>query len=216
MENSISANLQEQIDSIFKQLKISTQQEVAQLLKDMPVKDFSAWYYGTVCQQVGELDTKFRRKVFAYIEQHRQIPIAPTENRKEILDSNPIYGAVLDAGLQIIYQKLDELAQYPEFIEKMKAYRDFQIQEQHEKDLHITVDGVNYRATEIIPVLWQGWESDDKAWLVKVGQNTRLVTSSHGQLSWSPVSFLEEKLKEYEAAAQATKAAIEKLKSSSS
>lgn len=213
MENSVSDNLEAQADAIFKELNISNRQEAAKVLAALSIEEFGTWFYGKVSLQLGELDTKFRKKVFTYIEQHRGKPFEPGESRKEILESNPVYSAVMNSGLNIIYKKMDELVAYPEFVEKMQAHRQLLKDKQREKDLHISVDGVNYRATDIIPVMWQGWELDDKAWLVEVDGKFKIAASSHGDLSWVDASFLEDKLKEYEQVVAATKAALEKLKS---
>lgn len=205
-------NLEEQAAEIFNSLKVANREQASELFAKFSPKEFVAWYYGVLSEQIGKLDTTFRKKVFAYIEKERGSPIGAEESRKEILDNNPVYRAVMDSGLQLIYQKMDELAQYPEFIEKMAAYRQVLKEEQIEKDLHVTIEGVHYRAKQIIPVLWKGWEMDNIAWLIEVDGKLKLATSSHGVPMWAHSSFLEEKLKEYEEVVAATESAFNLLK----
>lgn len=72
--------------------------------------------------------------------------------------------------------------------------------EQREKDLHIEVDGKSFKAIDVVDVYWTGWECDNRAWVVIDDGVKKLVTSNHGYKSFTDISFLQDKIKEYEEA----------------
>ena len=82
--------------------------------------------------------------------------------------------------------------------EKMK-------QDAIEKSKIIEVNGKTFKALEVIDVLWAGWESDDKAWLVNDDGVLKLVASNHGTLHFTGKEFLEEKINEYQLAIENSK-----------
>ena len=55
-----------------------------------------------------------------------------------------------------------------------------------------------------IPVLWEGWELDNKAWVIEYEGQVELVVTNHGGLCLSNEAMLREKLEEYAAAITAT------------
>jgi hypothetical protein len=62
-----------------------------------------------------------------------------------------------------------------------------------------------------IPVLWAGWELDDKAWVVERNGERRLIVTSHGGEYFVGVEFLTEKLAEYCEASVRSQEAIDLL-----
>ena len=83
------------------------------------------------------------------------------------------------------------------FASKMKELVEFYSLKAHSDQLNIEVNGKKFKALKMIPVFWDGWESDNKAWLVcDAGQN-RIVMSNHGQLYFAQQAELAAKISEY-------------------
>lgn len=57
-------------------------------------------------------------------------------------------------------------------------------------------------------ILWDGWESDNRAVLVRHFGEIRCATTDHGRLVWVDQSYLRERLKEYERCTQETTALL--------
>ena len=59
------------------------------------------------------------------------------------------------------------------------------------------------------PVLWSGWELDDKGWVVLDDSGNRvIVLTNHGAEYVASISELQEKIKRYKAAIEETEKAI--------
>lgn len=60
-------------------------------------------------------------------------------------------------------------------------------------------------------VLWSGWESDDKMWLVMDCGSLKLMTTDHGSKYFEDKSFIEGKIREYEAVIEKSRYFLEVL-----
>lgn len=65
-----------------------------------------------------------------------------------------------------------------------------------------------------IPIFWQGWEMDDKAYVVTTSKNHKLfINSNHGSLfvdtNW--IEFLKQKIEEYDHSKKITTKALDLL-----
>ena len=77
-----------------------------------------------------------------------------------------------------------------------------------EARLHVTVDGIDFRAEAVADVLWAGWECDALVWIVDDAGERKVVTSDHGNLQFVDADFLKERIRAYETALQETKALL--------
>ncbi len=77
--------------------------------------------------------------------------------------------------------------------------------------LQVQINGQKYIAEDVIDVFWSGWECDDKAWLVKIDDEYKIVNSNHGEHQITDKNFLENKIKEYEEAIANTRRILNKL-----
>ena len=99
-------------------------------------------------------------------------------------------------------QYVTTLARYDE----LNTVRIANLQAQAAEDrLHVTVDGVAYRAEAATDVLWSGWECDSTVWVINDQGVRRIVTSDHGHLQFVGQGFLEERIAAYETALQETR-----------
>lgn len=79
----------------------------------------------------------------------------------------------------------------------------------YEESLNIEVDGVAFKALKRIDVLWQGWESDEYAWLVEDNGVKRIVMTNHGQHMFVDTAVLQNKIEMYQQAIEDSKQLIQ-------
>ena len=84
--------------------------------------------------------------------------------------------------------------------------------EQRAQELIVTVDDKTFQALDTCEVLWSGWESDDRVWVVDDDGVKKLVTSNHGSEYFTDPSFLEDRIAEYEEAIQNSRRLLNLLK----
>lgn len=175
-------------------------------LASMSIEDFQDWYHQTstdyyeYLQPVKDL-VKLIRGDYD-VRSDADDPMDEEENdqlaRQYRETHNSVYQEYFDSMTGYV-QKISDLEQY---------YKD----QEQERLLTIKVDGQTFKALKVISVLWSGWESDQYAWLVKVNEEVRLVTSNHGCLKFTDKAFLEEKLAEYKQAMVETQDMLSMLK----
>lgn len=78
----------------------------------------------------------------------------------------------------------------------------------------LQVDGAKCAVLASTPVLWAGWECDDKAWVIDQGAQRVLVTTNHGSQEKGNVELLRGKIREYQQAIIDTQAVLALLDSS--
>lgn len=71
-------------------------------------------------------------------------------------------------------------------------------EKREEESMWVEVEGVKYRATKKIDVMWLGWECDSSAWLVEINGEKKIVTTNHGSIEIVNESFLKERIAEYQ------------------
>lgn len=75
---------------------------------------------------------------------------------------------------------------------------------------------ISYKKLFPFPVLWQGWETDNNAWVAETPDKKKiLVMQSHGTEIVAPVGTLEERIREYEAVLESSKKALDMLRQDS-
>ena len=128
-------------------------------------------------------------------------PIKKPQNKVIVELYRNIYGTAMKEGLNNFKIYKEKAAELKEHFDK----------EQQNESLKINVNGKDFVAEKIIDVLWSGWESDGKAWLVNDNGVKRLVMSNHGTLAFTDKSVLEEKIQEYEKAMKDSKEILKSL-----
>lgn len=81
------------------------------------------------------------------------------------------------------------------------------------KDAQVEFEGRTYPVMAKATVLWSGWESDNKAWVINKDGQPTLLTTNHGALEEAQASFLKEKIKEYQEAIEQSQALLNLLTS---
>lgn len=115
-------------------------------------------------------------------------PLLQVKENKDHLD------AMRDIFNDTWENKFRSLDVIKEFYEKDRAIFE---KERLERELQVTVDGLDFRAIAKCDVLWSGWECDSTAWVVEHEGKNKFVTTNHGQPSFVDVSFLKGKIDEY-------------------
>ena len=73
------------------------------------------------------------------------------------------------------------------------------------------MSGEEYEIIKSFTVLYEGWELDNKAWVVNVKGENKLVMTNHGRLYFAEAVELKEKIKEYKQIWKDTKEALDLL-----
>lgn len=132
----------------------------------------------------------------------KEDPLDIEENRAFFVQYRDVHG-------EVYHDYMESLSAYNQ---KMKDLEQYHNDQEQERLLNIEVDGKEYKAIKVISVFWSGWECDQYAWLVKEGDETRLVTSNHGSKNFTDKSFLENKIAEYKQAIVETEDMLSLLK----
>jgi hypothetical protein len=194
-------------------MKFFSQFDKAQINKqiaEMSIEEFKQWF-----QKIGEQYWEYYAPVKELVKLIRG-DYDPTKDydsdREDPLntDEGQAFFVPYRETHNDVYQEFfNSLSAYTQ---KMKDLDKFHDEQKQERLLNIEVDGQKFRALKAISVYWSGWECDSTAWIVKDGEELRLVASNHGGLYFADKSFLEEKLAEYKQAITETEDLLSMLK----
>jgi hypothetical protein len=177
--------------------------------KEKSVDDFQTWYLEVVNQYFEQTNpemlkvVKYLRGDFDCFKDDSELDPLKKEENKVIFTQ---YKDISNNTINEKFLQLDCIKSRNE--EWFKVLR----QKQLDDALKITVENKNYVAIDMCEVLWSGWECDANAWIVEDEGKKKLVTSNHGSLYFEDASFLENKIKEYEAAIEKSKEMLALLK----
>lgn len=178
-------------ESFFNCYPFNSENNLKDFIEKLTPQEFMVWqqkiveaYHDEKYSLIIDLIKLIRGKNFDYAND----PLKEENYRSLVLQYRKVY--------EDCYNK--SFAMYNCIIAKNKELAEFKIAEAKEKELEIEVEGKHFKATDICDVLWAGWESDDRAWVVMDEGQAKLVASNHGELTFVEPEFLENKIKEYQ------------------
>ena len=180
--------------SFFDDLE-SKVQDIHRIVSGMDVHTFKEWhaqilndYYTHAYTLVGELAQSIRTGYDVYTRTDAENdPLKIEPGKSFFLSYRHTYEQVGDDR----FQNLPCVQAQLEVVQRMK------LAEQEEKLRHVEVEGEAFRALGTCEVLWSGWESDTRVWVVQQGEKKRLVGSDHGMVQFMEASFLEDRISAY-------------------
>ena len=114
---------------------------------------------------------------------------------------DPDFGELVDVYHDVMNRVYHEnYSDLGEVVKKFAELDNIRKMEQRAKELTVTVDDQTFQAIDTCEVLWSGWESDDRVWVVEDDGVKKLVASSHGSTHFIDHRYLENKIAEYEEA----------------
>jgi hypothetical protein len=193
--------------SFFEQFN---KEEINKQIAEMSVEDFKQWF-----QKIGEQYWEYYAPAQELIKLIRG-DYDPTKdynsNKKDPLktdEAQAFFVPYRETHNDVYQEYFNSLSAYAQ---KMKDLDKFHHDQEQERLLNIEVDGKHFKALKAISVYWSGWECDGTAWVVKDGEELRLVASNHGSLYFTDKSFLQGKLEEYKQAIADTEDLLSMLK----
>lgn len=174
------------------------QEQLNKQIGEMTIPEFQEWF-----QKIGEQYYEYYSPVKELVKLIRgdYDPVKDYDSDKE----DPLQEDEAQAFF-VPYRELhnqvyqDFISSMPAYEQKMEDIQKFRDAEEQERLLNIEVDGKEFKALKAIPVYWTGWECDQYAWVVKDGEEIRLVISDHGHKHFTDKAFLENKIAEYKQA----------------
>jgi hypothetical protein len=133
--------------------------------------------------------------------------VVKTESGLKLVMSNHGQNAFVDGTARL----KELIGGYEDVIKGMELalqYLDTQEPPKRFAKAAIDVDGTQRKVIHAFDVLWSGWASDTRGWVVKIGQMLRLVMSSHGMRAFSSPEQLHGLIQSYRRAIEATDKAI--------
>jgi hypothetical protein len=185
-------------------------EEINKQISEMSIPEFQAWF-----QKIGEEYYEYYSPVKELVAIIRgdYDPLKDYDSDKE----DPLHTDEAQAFLTPFRETHNEVYQeffnsLPAYAQKMEDLEKFHDEQEQERLLNIEVDGKHFKALKVIDVYWSGWECDQYAWLVKDGEEIRLVISDHGHKHFTDKAFLEGKIAEYKKAISETEDMLAMIK----
>lgn len=194
--------------SFFEKEDLSVE-NIEKACKEKSVEDFHNWYLEIVNKYFEQTNPEMLKVVKALRGDFDCFKDDPELDPLKKEENKIIFTQYKDISNNTINEKFLQLDCI-----KIRNEEWFKVlqQKQLEDALKITVEEKEYVAIDMCDVLWSGWECDANAWIVEDQGKRKLVASNHGSLYFEEANFLENKIKEYEAAIEKSKAMLELLK----
>ena len=178
-------------------------------IQKMPLEEFESFqsefcklYNETTRPTIQQIITSIREAHDWVTDDWENDPITNDETYKALVRS---YN---DAYNQVFHYNFDGLSSVQEKRSQLHAEYEGRSLEQL---LQVDIDDTQYKALATCEVLWAGWESDDRAWLIEVDGGRKLVTTNHGEPMFIDRQYLEDKIKEYQRTINETQKLLDML-----